>query len=257
MPTFRSPTNHCSSSLWSCSSLSSSQVSTFPKTFQHSIIHFSALHFRYIRLLPESNVLMLYGVVAALFVKFVLNINTGQLNSYFFFMILLPAIVNDAGLSMQKKYFFQALPKILLFAVIGTVLHAVMFACTLYWGENYFTFTPGFMHMLVYATLISAVDPVSVLSTFAELDVKRSLYILVFGESLLNDAVTIVLYRTSIDVIKKTDASGEELTILGVVITCCYQFFIICFAGILCGVITGLCGVLIMKYVLNCLSISQ
>ena len=48
---------------------------------------------------------------------------------------------------------------------------------------------------LLFGSLISATDPVTVLAVFHDLHVDVDLYSLVFGESVLNDAVAIVLYR--------------------------------------------------------------
>ena len=48
----------------------------------------------------------------------------------------------------------------------------------------------------IAGALISATDPVATLSVFSELQVPPLLYNLVFGESVLNDATAIVLFRT-------------------------------------------------------------
>ncbi|PIK54790.1 putative sodium/hydrogen exchanger 9 [Apostichopus japonicus] len=47
-----------------------------------------------------------------------------------------------------------------------------------------------------FGALISATDPVTVLAVFHDLNVDVDMYILVFGESVLNDAVAIVLTKT-------------------------------------------------------------
>ena len=44
-----------------------------------------------------------------------------------------------------------------------------------------------------FGSLISAVDPVATLAIFHSLNVDTVLYMLVFGESILNDAVAITL----------------------------------------------------------------
>ena len=51
------------------------------------------------------------------------------------------------------------------------------------------------LESFTFGSLISAVDPVATLAIFSAMDVDPILYMLVFGESILNDAVAIVLAR--------------------------------------------------------------
>jgi sodium/hydrogen exchanger-like protein 3 len=49
------------------------------------------------------------------------------------------------------------------------------------------------LETFIFASLISAVDPVTVLAVLEEVNVaEQVLYIIVFGESLMNDAVSVV-----------------------------------------------------------------
>ena len=60
-----------------------------------------------------------------------------------------------------------------------------------------------FLELLIYCAIISAVDPVAVIAVFQELNVNMSLYIVEFGESLLNDGVSLLGYET-LELLKKS-----------------------------------------------------
>ncbi|KAL0993913.1 hypothetical protein UPYG_G00115490 [Umbra pygmaea] len=116
-----------------------------------------------------------------------------------FFNILLPPIIFYAGYSLKRRHFFRNLGSILAYAFMGTVISCfviglVMYGCVSLMkvvgqlrGEFFFT------DCLFFGAIVSATDPVTVLAIFNELKVDVDLYALMFGESVLNDAVAIVL----------------------------------------------------------------
>ncbi|KAK9115463.1 hypothetical protein Sjap_014410 [Stephania japonica] len=70
-----------------------------------------------------------------------------------------------------------------------------------------------FVECLMFGALISATDPVTVLSIFQEFGTDMNLYALVFGESVLNDAMAISLYRT-MTLVKSHSSSTKNLFLL-------------------------------------------
>jgi Sodium/hydrogen exchanger family len=51
------------------------------------------------------------------------------------------------------------------------------------------------LECLTFGTTLSATDPVTILAIFKQHKVDPKLYTVIFGESLLNDAVSIVMYE--------------------------------------------------------------
>ncbi|KAJ1536820.1 monovalent cation:H+ antiporter, CPA1 (nhx1) [Nowakowskiella sp. JEL0078] len=98
-----------------------------------------------------------------------------------------------------------------------------------------------FLDCLVFGAILSSTDPVTVLAIFHQNRVDPKLYSIIFGESLLNDSVAIVLFSTL------GQFHGKEITILnaiGGIIT-----FISVFTGsFLIGVVIALIGALMLKH---------
>ena len=118
-------------------------------------------------------------------------------NPEIFFYVLLPPIIFYAGYSFQKRYFFRNLGAIMTYAFFGTTISCIVTGSMVF-GFNVWTGVTedfDYAECLLFGALISATDPVTVLAIFHDLHADLDMYALVFGESVLNDAVAIVLYR--------------------------------------------------------------
>ena len=155
---------------------------------------------------PESVVLMILGVLIGILLFYggidkpgsLMEAGTPSfqqpLTPNIFFLYMLPPIVMDAGYHMPNRLFFDNLSSILLYAVLGTIWNALTIGFCLYVcaQTGLFGVELPLLDTLLFSSIVSAVDPVAVLAVFEEIHVNEVLYILVFGESLLNDAVTVV-----------------------------------------------------------------
>ncbi|XP_067624031.1 sodium/hydrogen exchanger 3 isoform X29 [Eurosta solidaginis] len=187
---------------------------------------------------PESCLLIVVGVLIGFVLYFCTDVAVSPLTPNTFFFYMLPPIILDAGYFMPNRLFFDNLGTILLMAVVGTVFNTATIGFSL-WGCGLIGMfgpeVPRFLDTFLFAALISAVDPVAVLAVFEEIHVNEVLYIVVFGESLLNDAVTVVMYHMMevyneigiSEIIPQDIASGVG------------SFFVVAIGGTVIGIIWG------------------
>ncbi|XP_039534869.1 sodium/hydrogen exchanger 3.1 isoform X1 [Pimephales promelas] len=148
--------------------------------------------------IPESGMLIIVGFILGGIVWGADKAQTFKLLPTTFFFYLLPQIILDASYFMPNKLFFSNLGAILIYAIFGTCWNAATVGLSL-WGcyeaGAMGDLDIGLLQFLLFGSLIAAVDPVAVIAVFEEVHVNEVLFILVFGESLLNDGVTVVLYK--------------------------------------------------------------
>ncbi|KAL9624598.1 MAG: hypothetical protein Q9160_001263 [Pyrenula sp. 1 TL-2023] len=167
----------------------------------------------------------------------------------FFFNLLLPPIILASGYELHQANFFRHIGTILTFAFAGTFISAVALGVILYLWTRIpldgldITFVDAFS---VGATL-SATDPVTILAIFNLYKVEPKLYTVIFGESILNDAIAIVLFETA-QRYKDGSAAGS-LTVL-TLFEAIGIFLLVFFGSLLIGVVVGIGTALALKYTL-------
>lgn len=190
------------------------------------------------------------GMTVGLFLRVSSDQNIRHLVSFdyqIFFNLLLPPIILNSGYELHQANFFRNIGTILTFAFAGTFLSAVVIGMLLW----LYTRIPleglemTFLDAISVGATLSATDPVTILAIFNTYKVDPKLYTIIFGESILNDAIAIVLFETAQRY--KNGGSGGQLGILslfeGIGI-----FLAVFFGSLVIGVLVGIATALGLKY---------
>eukprot|EP01054_Gregarina_sp_Poly1_P004269 Gregarina_sp_Poly_1__4268@NODE_2323_length_2297_cov_39_165022_g1487_i0_p1_GENE_NODE_2323_length_2297_cov_39_165022_g1487_i0NODE_2323_length_2297_cov_39_165022_g1487_i0_p1_ORF_typecomplete_len591_score75_65Na_H_Exchanger/PF00999_21/8_9e61DUF2784/PF10861_8/1_8e03DUF2784/PF10861_8/1_2e04DUF2784/PF10861_8/0_17DUF3693/PF12472_8/3_8e03DUF3693/PF12472_8/0_68_NODE_2323_length_2297_cov_39_165022_g1487_i05232046 len=120
-------------------------------------------------------------------------------NENVFFVFLLPPIIFASGFNLNGKqgvFFFYRFGTILWFALFATFLSFLLSSTGLWFaGSMGISLRLSFKEALILGAILSPTDPITVLSLFRDIKISPLTEIVVLGESLLNDAVAILLYR--------------------------------------------------------------
>ncbi|WWD18633.1 sodium/hydrogen exchanger 3 [Kwoniella shandongensis] len=159
------------------------------------------LQIKRIRAVHETVVSIFAGMVVGLIIRLSPGHMIREMLSFkhtFFFNALLPPIILNSGYELKQENFFRNFGVILTFAFMGTFITAVGIGVLVYiWsflGLEGLKFT--LLECLIFGSTLSATDPVTILAIFNSAKVDPKLYSIIFGESILNDAVSIVMYET-------------------------------------------------------------
>lgn len=173
--------------------------------------------------IPYTTALVVVGLVLTLFPNFL----QFEVNSDIILAILVPPLLFEATLQIPWNKLKSDLGLILLLAVGGTFLGTIMVG-----GAIMQTLGIPLAAALAFGALISATDPVAVISFFRTMGVSKRLGLLVEGESLFNDGVAIVLFSLALQMgLLGVGAFGPGEAI--------QEFFIVSFGGLAVGLVLG------------------
>lgn len=156
---------------------------------------------RKIRAVHETVLSIFYGMVVGLIIRMSPGHyiqDTVTFNSSYFFNVLLPPIILNSGYELNQANFFNNMPSILIFAIPGTFISAMVLGIIIYiWTSlGLESVNISLVDAISVGATLSATDPVTILSIFNAYKVDPKLYTIIFGESLLNDAISIVMFET-------------------------------------------------------------
>lgn len=165
-------------------------------------------------------------------------------NYSYFFNLLLPPIILNSGYELHQANFFRNIGTILTFAFLGTFLGAIFLGVLLYlWTAiGLEGIQISFLDAISVGATLSATDPVTILSIFNAYKVDPKLYTIIFGESLLNDAVCIVMFETA------QKFSGEETLHITSLFKGIGLFLMTFTISLMIGTIVGITTALILKH---------
>ncbi|RYH02961.1 hypothetical protein EON65_47415, partial [archaeon] len=183
----------------------------------------------------ESSVSCLFGLLAGGLIQFV----TGQaivFSNTFFFYLVLPPIIFSAGFGLKKKKFFQHIHLILFYGLFGTIVNFLLIALGSYYYQIMFSsISMTWNEAFLLSSVLCGSDEVSAMSIIPIRDFPR-LGALIFGEGVINDALSIVLFETYLPLTEESSVDSA-VSVYSIVYSICLQLVGSVFIGSACGLI--------------------
>ena len=155
--------------------------------------------------------------------------------------IFLPVILFESAFVMDIHVFGKVIWQVLILAGPGTILAIGMTGVMARYVFNY-NWASWYQYML-FGTIVSATDPVAIVSLLNDLGTTKQLGVLIEGESLFNDGSALVFFN----IFQKLSIDSSAMTTLQMV----EYFPRVVFGGLALGYLTGKITVFWLQHVFN------
>lgn len=140
--------------------------------------------------LPYTIVLVLAGLIAG---SLPILKDTVMSHDLVFFLFL-PPLLFEGAINMRFNHLKENMIPIIVYATIGVALSILITGGLVYSTSNMAGLNLTLILCMLFASLISATDPVSVLSIVKRIGTPKRLSFLLEGESLFNDGTAVVFF---------------------------------------------------------------
>lgn len=167
----------------------------------------------------------------------------GNIDPHLILFVFLPTLIYEAAYAIDIHTFKKTSANAFLLAVPGILIALfltgafVMLIKFFGWGFS----TWGWTMALLFGAVVSATDPVAVVSLLKELGASKKLGTLIEGESLLNDGTAIVLFMVFLAALTGEGAGDSAV----------FKFFKVALGGIGIGLFFGWVAIAWVKKVFN------
>lgn len=156
-----------------------------------------------LKIISDHFVSAVIGIVAGLCLKSINNTvyveNLLEGYSRLFLIVLLPPIIFESVYNMNIRSFFNSIGTITIFGVLGSLLNIFSVTFLMFIYAYYITnMKLQFNEALCFGALISATDSIVILSKINK--PSSDFYSIIFGESIFNNALSLVIYRSALTI---------------------------------------------------------